>query len=805
MNLLAHLKYAFRQIKKNPGFFGIALPALALGIGANTAIFSAVEAVLLRPLPYIESGRLVIVWEDASFVGFKFNTPAPANYIDWRARNQAFSDMAATRFTSASLTGDGFPEQLFGKRVTPNFFDVLGVRPIVGRTFTTEEDQSTAQVALISYSLWQRRYGGEKSIIGRGILLDGVKTTVIGVMPREFFFRERDVDYWVPFHYAAEQWAQRQSHFLTVVARLKPGIGLQLAQKDMDRVARELQVQFPENAQLGANVVTMQVDYAGDARSGLWVLQIASVFVLLIACSNLANLLLARSTGRRREIAVRVALGATRAEIAAQLLTESLLLSLGGGALGLMLGKVCWNVFGALVPAQVGSQGFQIDGQVLVFNAAISIAAGVLFGFAPAFRAADATLHDALKQGERTGESRGGLRLRDALVVAQFALAFALLVGSGLMIQTIWNLHKEDLGFPADHLLTMGISLPKTKYDTDEKTRVFFSEIEEKVRALPGIKSVGFSSEAPFMTEGDTRAYVVEGELPLPKGHFNDALYREVTPGYLEAIGANLREGRVLEGSDRAGGLNVVVVNDFLAKRHFPGLSALGKRVRFGNNEDDTKNPWWMIVGVVRDIRERGLLIDMKPTIYVPVTQVQDPQRYSNLVLRTSNDPESSTKATESAVWSVDSQQPVIDIRTMDQLIKENLADRTRPMILLGVFAGLALVLACLGVYGVLAYGVAQRTREIGVRMALGAKPSNVTWMVLRRGLRLSCLGLLAGAVLAFALSSLLRSLLFGVTVIAPPIYLSTALVLLFVALAACVIPAQRASRVDPVLALRGE
>ena len=805
MSLLAHLKYAFRQIKKNPGFFGIALPALALGIGANTAIFSAVEAVLLRPLPFIESGRLVIVWEDASFVGFKFNTPAPANYIDWRARNQAFSDMAATRFTSASLTGDGFPEQLFGKRVTSNFFEVLGVRPIVGRTFTTEEDQSTAQVALISYSLWQRRYGGEKSIIGRGILLDGVKTTVIGVMPREFFFRERDVDYWVPFHYAAEQWAQRQSHFLTVVARLKPGIGLQLAQKDMDRVARELQVQFPENAQLGANVVPMQVDYAGDARSGLWVLQIASVFVLLIACSNLANLLLARSTGRRREIAVRVALGATRVEIAAQLLTESLLLSLGGGALGLMLGKVCWNVFGALVPAQVGSQGFQIDGQVLVFNAAISIAAGVLFGFAPAFRAVDATLHDALKQGERTGESRGGLRLRDALVVAQFALAFALLVGSGLMIQTIWNLHKEDLGFPADHLLTMGISLPKTKYDTDEKTRVFFSEVEEKVRALPGIKSVGFSSEAPFMTEGDTRAYVVEGELPLPKGHFNDALYREVTPGYLEAIGANLREGRVLEGPDRAGGLNVVVVNDFLAKRHFPGLSALGKRVRFGNNEDDTKNPWWMIVGVVRDIRERGLLIDMKPTIYVPVTQVQDPQRYSNLVLRTSNDPESSTKATESAVWSVDSQQPVMDIRTMDQLIKENLADRTRPMILLGVFAGLALVLACLGVYGVLAYGVAQRTREIGVRMALGAKPSNVTWMILRRGLGLSCLGLSAGAVLAFALSSLLRSLLFGVTAIAPPIYLSTALVLLFVALAACVIPAQRASRVDPVLALRGE
>ena len=401
---------------------------------------------------------------------------------------------------------------------------------------------------------------------------------------------------------------------------MKPGIGLQLAQNDMDRVSRELQMQYPENAQLGANVVPIQVDYAGDARRGLWVLQIASVFVLLIACSNLANLLLARSAGRRREIAVRVALGATRGQIAAQLLMESLLLSLGGEALGLMLGKVCWNVFGGLVPAQLGSSGLQIDGQVLVFTAAISIAAGVLFGFTPAFRATDVTLHDALKEGVRTGESRGGLRLRDGLVVAQFALAFALLVGSGLMIQTIWNLHKEDLGFRADHLLTMGISLPKTKYDTDEKTRVFFREVEEKVRALPGVKSVGFSSDAPFITEGDTEGYVVEGEPALPKGQFNDALYREVTPGYLEAIGANLQEGRVFEGSDRAGGLNVVVVNEFLTKRHFPGRSAVGKRVRFGNNEDDTKNPWWMIVGVVRDIRERGLLFDMKPAIYVPVT-----------------------------------------------------------------------------------------------------------------------------------------------------------------------------------------
>jgi predicted permease len=805
MNPLAHLKFACRQIRKSPGFFAIALAALALGIGANTAIFSAVEAVLLKPLPYWQPERLVMVWEDSSFIGFPFNTPAPANYVDWRARNQVFTDMAATRFTGASLTGDGTPEQLSGRKATPNFLDVLGVQPVIGRPFTLEEDKADAKVAVISYGLWQGRYGGDKSIIGRSILLDGVKTTIVGVMPRDFFFRERDVDYWIPIAGTAEFWARRQSHFLNVVARLKPGVTPQLAQKEMERIALQLQKEYPENAKLGAMVVPMQKDFAGDARSGLWVLQIASIFVLLIACSNLANLLLARSTGRRREIAVRIALGATRGQIATQLLTESLLLSLAGGLLGLVLGKACWDVFGNLVPVQVGSQGFAIDSRVLLFTAAISIAAGVLFGFAPALRSTEVSLQEALKEGARSGESRGGLRLRDSFVVVQFALAFALLAGAGLMIQTLWNLRKQDLGFRADHLLTMVVQLPEIKYDTDEKTRAFMGDVVEKARTMPGVKGAGFASDAPFTTNGDTEGYTVEGESPLPPGQFNDALYREVTPGYLETVGAHLLAGRVLDDSDRAGGLRVVVVNEFLAKRHWPGKSAIGKRIRFGDSDDGTKNPWWTVVGVIRDIRERGLLFEMKPAIYVPVTQVEKPERYTFLVLRTSADPESAVKAAESAVWSLDSQQPVTLIRTMDQLIEADVADRTRPMILLGVFAGLALVLACIGVYGVLAYAVAQRTREIGVRMALGATPSEVTQMVLRNGVKLSGVGLGAGIALAVALSQLLKSLLFGVTAVAPSIYVATGGLLLVVALAACIIPAQRASRVDPVVALRDE
>ena len=802
MNLLANLRYAFRQISNSPGFFAVAIAALALGIGANTAIFSAVEAVLLKPLPFAQPDRLMVVWEDASFIGFALNTPAPANYVDWRARNRVFTDMAATRFDTASLTGDGQPEQLTGKKVTPNFFDVLGVQPAVGRPFTAEEDKAQSPVVVLGYNLWRKRFGGEESIIGRAIQLNGVPTKVVGVMPQDFFFSDRkNSDYWVPMAFTPEQWARRQSHFLTVVARLKPGVAKQQAQKDMERIAGELQREYPEsNRKVGAVVVSIEKDYAGDARSGLLVLQVASVFVLLMACSNLANLLLARSTSRRREIAVRLAMGATRWQIASQLLTESLVLSVAGGLLGLWIGKTCWSLFGGLVPEQAGG-GFELNRPVLFFTAGISIAAGMLFGFAPALRATSVPLEESLKEGGRSGESQRGLRLRDALVVGQFALAFALLVCAGLMIETIWNLRKQELGFQADHLLTMGVPLPEKKYDTDEKVRGFFRAVVAEVRALPGVKGAGFGSDAPFVTNGDTEGYTVEGEPPLPTGEYNDALYREVTPGYLEMLGAKAKEGRFLLDSDHEGGSQAVVVNEFLAKRHWPGKSAVGKRIRFGGE----KETWWTVVGVVRDIRERGLLYDMKPAVYVPVTQVKKPGGFSMLVVRTSNDPLSTVKIVEGAVWAVDPQQPVSYVRSMDQLMDADVADRTRPMILLGVFAGLALVLACLGVYGVLAYAVAQRTREIGVRMALGAKPLDVTRMILGRGMKLSAIGLLAGGALAAGLGALLRTLLYGVTPAAPGIYAGTAAALVLVAMVACVIPAQRAARVDPAVALRNE
>ncbi|MDP9338145.1 MAG: ABC transporter permease [Acidobacteriota bacterium] len=545
------------------------MSALALGIGANTAIFTAVEALLLRSLPYGEPGRLVMVWEEASFIGFSHNTPAPANYKDWREGNQVFTDMAAFRYQTASLTGDQAPEQLMGGTVTPNFFDVLKVQPFLGRRWTAAEDAAKSDCVVISYKLWQRRFGSDPRIIGRSILMDGKTTTVLGVMPRDFFFPSRDREFWTAGYFTPEVMVLRQSHFLTVVARLKPDASPNSAQRDLNLIATRLAHAYPvSNTNIGAVVIPLQREFAGDARASLWVLQIASFFVLLIACSNLANLLLARASGRRREIAVRLALGAGRKEIVGQLLTESLLVSLAGGALALWLSQVCWQLLGRFVPEQMAGTSLPLNVTVLLFTLAISALSGICFGLVPALKVTRLSIHDALKEGGRSGESRQSMRLRDALVVVQFALALALLVGAGLMIQTVWNLRKVDLGFRSDHMLVGIVRLPDTKYDTDTKIRNFYRQVLEALRTKPGIVSAGFASDAPFTSEGDTEAYLVEGEPPLQPGQLNDALYREVTAGYLEAVGATRVEGRFLEASDVETSQPAVVVNEFLAKRH---------------------------------------------------------------------------------------------------------------------------------------------------------------------------------------------------------------------------------------------
>ena len=801
MSLLQNVKYSFRQVRQNPGFFAIAIAALALGIGANSAIFSAVDAVLLRPLPYGESSRLAIVWEDASFIGFAHNTPAPANFVDWRKQNRVFKDMAALRYEGSSLTGDQAPEEVMGGSVTPNFFDVLQVEPAMGRRWTAEEDAAKSAEVVISYSLWQRRFGGDPAIVGRNVLMDGKNTKVIGVMPWNFYFPIKDMEYWAPGYFTAEKLAERESHYLTVVARLKPGVTIEQAQQNMNMVAKGLEKQFPDsNTNLGAVVVPIQVEFTGDTRVGLWVLQIASLAVLLIACSNLANLLLARASGRKREIAVRIAMGASRMQMIRQLLTESVLLAGLGGALGLWLGDLCWRVLGKLMPEQMAGATFALNGKVLLFTTVISLATGILFGLVPALKATRVSLQEALKEGGRSGESRASMRLRDVLVAAQFALAFALLVGAGLMIQTLWNLRQVDLGFRPDHMLVSILPLPQPKYDTDAKRRNFYRDVLEQLKAKPGVASAGFSSDAPFTSEGDTNGYLVQGEAPLQPGQVNDALYREVTPGYLETVGARVIDGRALQASDVDTSEPVVVVSEFLAKRHWPGQSAVGKYMKVGGEKD----PWRRVVGEVADVRERGLLLSMKPAVYLSTEQVKRPGA-DYLVVRTKQKPMQLVRAVESSVWAVDGEQPVARVRSMDDIIEQSVADRKRPMVLLEIFAGLALVIACVGIYGVLAYTVTQRTREIGVRMAVGASPADVMKMIVGRGLKMGLIGLGVGLVLALALGRLLRTLLYGVKAVSPGVYAGTTVALVLAALLACWIPGQRAARVDPVVALREE
>jgi predicted permease len=801
MNIVQHVKYTLRQFWQNPGFFAIAIAALALGIGANTSIFSAVDAVLLRPLPYGQPSRLAIVWEDASFIGFAHNTPAPANYMDWRRQNQVFADMAALRYEGSSLTGDQAPEEALGGSVTANFFDVLQRGPSLGRRWTAEEDAARSPVVVISHSLWQRRFGGDPGVVGRKILMDGKGTTVIGVMPRDFYFPVKELEYWRPGYFTAEKLAQRDNHYLTVVARLKPGVAIAQAQQNMTAVAKSLEKQYPKsNTNLGAVVVPIQVEFAGDTRLGLWVLQIASLAVLLIACSNLANLLLARASGRKREIAVRIAMGASRGQMIRQLLTESIFLAIVGGGLGLWLGGLCWGALGKLVPEQMTGATFALNGKMLLFTTGISVGTGILFGLVPALRATRMSLHEALKDGGRSGESRASTRLRDVLVAGQFAMAFALLVGAGLMIQTLWNLRQVDLGFRPDHLLVQMLPLPQPKYDTDLKRRNFYRDVLEQLQVKPGVESAGFASDAPFTSEGDTSGYIVQGETQLQPGEGNDALYREVTPGYLEAVGARVIDGRSLEATDVETSEPIVVVSEFLAKRHWPGQRAVGKYVRVGGEKD----PWRRVVGVVADVRERGLLLGMKPAVYLSTQQVKAPGA-DYLVVRTKQNPLQLVKTVESTVWAVDREQPVAQVRSMDDIIEASVADRKRPMVLLEIFAGLALVIACVGIYGVLAYAVTQRTREIGVRMAVGASPIDVMRMIVGRGMKMGLIGLGVGLALALALGRLLGTLLYGVKPMSPAVYVGTMAAMVLAALLACWIPGRRAARVDPVVALRDE
>lgn len=801
--ILQDLRYALRGLAKNPGFATIAVLALALGIGANVAIFSAVDAILIRPLPYADADRLVMVWEDASFQSFPRNTPAPANYVDWRKQNQVFTDMAAIRYRTANLTGDGTPESVLGSGVTFTFFDVLGVKPMLGRVFTEEEDRKATRVVVLSHPLWVRRFGGDPNLVGRAIQMNGQSTTVVGVMPPGFTFQGFDRHFWEPSGFTPQELAQRGSHYLQVVARLKSGVTVERAQADMSAIAARLEKEYPNtNTKIGAVVVPLRDQITGDTSLALIVLLGAAGCVLLIACANVANLLLARATARRREMAVRSALGAGSGRLVRQMITESLLLSTLGGALGLGLARLSLTVLQKMIPAGFAAQELALEGRLLAFAFAVSWATGLVFGLVPALQASHWSMVDALKQGGRGGVGARHHLFRSGLVVSEVALSAVLLVSAGLLIQTLVRLRGLDPGFDTANLLTMITGLPNPKYAEAAKRDAFVVAVLDKVKAIPGVKDAAFASNLPFTAMGNTVGFIVDGQPAAGPGENRDIMARVGTTGYLKMLGVRLKEGRFFTDDDREGMQQVVIVNEFFARQFFPNQSAVGKRIKAAGQRPE--DPWRVIVGVVSDMRERGYELPQKYAVYASINQWRS-WRPTYLAVRTAGNPSSIAGAVRQAIWSADRDQPVARIRTMEEILDAEVSNRKLQMQFIAAFAGLALVLASLGLYGVLSYGVAQRTQEIGVRIALGASPGGVAGMVVRQGTRLALLGTVIGAIGALAVTRAFQKLLFGVAAADPLTYGGVCAALLAVAVAACYIPARRASRVDPMVALRQE
>jgi putative ABC transport system permease protein len=808
-NLIQNLRYGIRALWKNPGFTSVAVLSLALGIGANTAIFSLINAVLLRPLPFAEPERLVMVWEEASFAGFPRNTPSPANYADFKAQSRTLEDLAALDWRNFNLTGTGEPEKVEAYGTTANFFPLLGVRPALGRSFTAEEDKPDGpKVVMLGYGLWQRRYGGERDIIGRDLLLNGEKYTVIGVLPAGFQFLRKDVEMFVPMAFTPELRANRGRHYLTVVGRMKPDVSLAETQSDIKAIMQRIGRDYPEytsNGKVGAFVLPLREQVAGEVRRPLIVLLVAVGFVLLIACANVANLLLARAAGRRKEIAVRTALGASRARIIGQLLTESMLLAIIGAVVGLLFASWSFAFLQRLIPEGLAlSTNLQLDWRLLGFTLLVALLTGLIFGLVPALQTARVDLNEALKQSGGRTDLHGGSRLRGALVVSEVALALVLLVGAGLLIQTFFKLRGQYSGLEAENVLTLRTQLPDSKYNRLQPRVQFYDQVLARVKALPGVVSAGYTTSVPLVWKGGTLGFFPEGRQPEP-GLAYDANFREVSEDYFKTIGIPLRQGRGFTEDDKGNSMPVALVNETMARQYWPGENAVGKRFKFGG--PDSSAPWMTIVGVVADVRQMGVDEPVKAEMYFSYRQIGGADFYKprELVIRTAVPPMNLVPAVRGAIHEVDPDQPISNVRTMAEILGEETGARQLGMALLAVFSGLALLLSALGIYGVLSYFVAQHTPEIGVRMALGAQTSNILGLVLKKGMMLTGVGVVIGLAAAFALTRLMRSLLYDVSPGDPLTFVTVALLLVGVALAACWIPARRAARVDPLVALRYE
>jgi putative ABC transport system permease protein len=784
---------------KNPGFTLVAALTLALGIGANSAIFSVVNAVLLRPLEFQEPERLVRIWEKLPQGGT--GSVSTANLKDWRAQNDVLAGMAAYTTGNFNLQSKDSPERVPGCSVSADFFDTLGMPPVLGRTFRPGEDQlGNHRVAVLGNELWRRNYGGDPQIVGNSITVNGENFTVVGVMGPAFSFPSKLTELWTPLALPADRANNRGSHFLNVIGRLKPGVSFEQAQQQMSAIARRIEQQFPDQqAGRGIQLGVLQDVMVRNVRPALLVLLGAVGFVLLIACVNVANLLLARATARRREIGIRLALGAGRFRLIRQFLTESLLLSLLGAALGLLLAK--WGVKALVAMAAQSlprASEVGLDGRVIGFTLLLALLTGVVFGLAPALQSVKVDVQTTLKEGGSAGESRQNNWLRSLLVVAEVAAAFVLLAGAGLMIKSFFNLQRVDAGLRPDNVLTMGISLPDAKYKEPQSTATFFRQLLERVSALPGVQAAGVINLLPLQQWGFNGDFQIEGLPPCSPGQAPIVEYRTVSPDYFRAMGVRLLSGRFLNDQDAEKSEHVILINQSFAQRHFPNQSPIGKRIDVGING------WMTIVGVVADVKQAALTDATRVEFYAPHSQVQLSNSMT-LVVRASSDPTALVAAIRRETRALDPAQPIFNVKTMDTVIGESISDRRFNMVLLGVFSGLALLLAVLGIYSVMSYTVSRSTREIGIRMALGAQSGDVLKLVLGHGAALSAVGMGVGLLVAFALTRVMTGLLFGVSATDPITFLLIALLLMAITLLACYVPARRAIQIAPVIALRYE
>lgn len=805
--LLNDIRYGYRMLVKSPAFTAVAVLALALGIGANTAIFSIVNALLLHPFRFKDMDRLVAVWETIPSQDVMHNEASVPNYLDWRAQAKSFENLGGYSWWNVNVSGVEPPERVQGFLVSSNFFQVFGATPILGRTFNADDELAGRdKLVILSYGFWQRHFGGDPNIINKQLLLNNISRTVVGVMPPDFDYPTGG-EMWAP--YPLDQSTNpddRQAHFWLVVGRIKPGVTREQAESELNSIAANLESQHPDtNTGRRVTVIPFLQDTIRDYKPALLILLAAVGFVLLIACANVANLMLARAAARQKEMAIRTALGAGRLRIIRQLITESTLLSLLGGFFGVLfalwgidlLVKLFPSAFIKFIPGwnQIG-----INREVLLFTLGISFVTGIFFGLFPAIQASRPNVNETLKEGGKGSSAGRRSRFRSGLVVAEFALSLMLLIGAGLMARSFVRLMDVSPGFNTDRVLTAGLLLPRAKYRENEQAVQFYKQLVERVRAVPGVRSAALINIIPLAGQNQTTLFYVEGRPEPPHSQEPEANFRTISPEYFQTMEIPLTRGRNFTEQDTSNSTPVVIINETIARKFWPDEDPVGKRIR--NVGPIERNPWLTIVGVASDVKRQ---LNGKPEgqIYLPHAQVAS--REMVLVARTENDPLSYVQAVRDRVRELDPNQPIYDIASMEQVRSRSVFLQRMAVVLLAIFASLALILAAVGIYGVMAYSVSQRTHEIGIRMALGAQTSDVLKMVVGQGMVLALIGAGIGLAAAFGVTRLMASMLFGVSATDPATFLGITLILTLVAFIACYIPARRATRVDPIVALRYE